>query len=119
MPTRVGPSSLRISKPAFPTPTSAQLTLALARRTKMTAAAPVNAAKPDEKYGWALSDKVKPELVKQDVWSVFSPASGASHCLASLRTRAGSGRRRSCSSDPPSASWQLSRSANADTPNTE
>lgn len=27
-------------------------------------------------YGWAISDRIKDEVVKQDVWTVFSPASG-------------------------------------------
>lgn len=27
-------------------------------------------------FGWAISDRIKYEVVKQDVWTVFSPASG-------------------------------------------
>lgn len=42
--------------------------------------APVNAAQPDQKYGWAISEKAAGELQdgKVDVWTVFSPASGQS-----------------------------------------
>lgn len=27
-------------------------------------------------FGWPISDRIKYEVVKQDVWSVFSPAGG-------------------------------------------
>lgn len=46
----------------------------------MSAPAPVNAAQPEQKYGWAISEKAAGELQdgKVDVWTVFSPASGTS-----------------------------------------
>jgi hypothetical protein len=34
------------------------------------------AIKPNPSYGWPVSERVKHEVVKQDVWTVFSPASG-------------------------------------------
>lgn len=36
----------------------------------------LNATKPSLPYGWPVSERVKHEVVKQDVWSVFSPAGG-------------------------------------------
>lgn len=36
----------------------------------------VSSTKANLPYGWPISDRIKQEVVKQDVWTVFSPASG-------------------------------------------
>ncbi|BGP53478.1 arylformamidase [Rhodotorula sphaerocarpa] len=35
-----------------------------------------NGEKEEHQFGWAISDKIVPEVNKQDVWSVFSPLAG-------------------------------------------
>jgi hypothetical protein len=36
----------------------------------------LTATKPNLPYGWPIAERVKYEVAKQDVWTVFSPTSG-------------------------------------------
>lgn len=53
----------------------------------------------EERFGWAISDKIVPEIAKAvDVWTVFSPASGESPqsgetCRNGWELKCGRGRR--------------------------